>query len=230
MSENFTPVLYTARGHGSSTGWQSTAASNLQQFIWCNLSRDLLALAVDHIGCETFVAAGSSMGSATALYAAIQEPDRVRGVIMARPPTAWQERSQRRRHLRASADRCQSAEEELLQKKRKEMGSSKYFEADGDVGIDNSGGDIVYHCVLRGAASPECDLPALDSEVEAYKRVTCPVLLLALSGDDSHPLSTATALHQVLPQASLHIAEDEMSAIETWPSIISSFLQQISQG
>jgi pimeloyl-ACP methyl ester carboxylesterase len=37
--------------------------------------------------------------TATALYAAIHFPERVRAVIMLRPPTAWKERLDRRKIL-----------------------------------------------------------------------------------------------------------------------------------
>lgn len=44
------------------------------------------------------------MGSATSIYCAIQHPERVIGLILVRPPTAWEERLDRRSTLLGSAD------------------------------------------------------------------------------------------------------------------------------
>ena len=91
-------IAYTARGHGNSHGWEDSAATNPTQFTWQSLSTDMIAMA-DYYEIPRFIAAGSSMGSATSLYAAIQQPERVVGVVMIRPPTAWKERRARRKFL-----------------------------------------------------------------------------------------------------------------------------------
>ena len=80
-------VSYTARGHGESTGWEDTAQSNPEQFQWKNLSNDMNAVS-NYIGVKSYIAAGHSMGSATALYAALNHPTKIEGVILLRPPTA----------------------------------------------------------------------------------------------------------------------------------------------
>ena len=82
-----------------------------------------------------------------------------------------------------------------------------------------------YHFVLQGAAMS--DLPPLDGCSEEYKKITCPVLLLTVEGDEAHPVSTAVALHSLLPTSSLHIAPDKESAIQDWPKIISKFLNKL---
>jgi hypothetical protein len=79
-----------------------------------------------------------------------------------------------------------------------------------------------YYLVLKGAALS--DLPDLESEIDLYRKVICPVLILTVEGDDSHPVGTATALHSVLPTSILHVAVDKKSAMRDWPDVISSFL------
>ena len=54
-------------------------------------------------GLEPVILGGSSMGSASALYAAIQEPSLVSGLILMRPPTAWEERLMRKPQLMQAA-------------------------------------------------------------------------------------------------------------------------------
>jgi pimeloyl-ACP methyl ester carboxylesterase len=124
-------ILYTARGHGDSYGWQDSAESDLNQFTWNSLSWDMLNVS-NHFGFPNFVAGGSSMGAATALYSAINFPDKVKGLIMVRPPTGWSERLERRKYLISSANKC----------KDKNLPGEKY------------------HFVLLGAATS--DFPSVD--------------------------------------------------------------------
>jgi pimeloyl-ACP methyl ester carboxylesterase len=56
-----TLITYTARGHGDSRGWETTAESNPAQFTWENLADDMVAIA-DSLQYDQFIAAGSSMG------------------------------------------------------------------------------------------------------------------------------------------------------------------------
>ena len=76
--------------------------------------------------------------------------------------------------------------------------------------------------MLQGAAL--ADLPDIESEIEMYRKVRCPVLILTVEGDPAHPVSTATALENVLPNSELHIAADTESAFREWPQIIAAFL------
>src|SRR5205814_608983 len=41
------------------------------------------------VGAETAVLGGASMGTATALHAAVRAPERVEGLVLTIPPTAW---------------------------------------------------------------------------------------------------------------------------------------------
>ena len=93
---------YTARGHGDSTGWESTAEVDGDQFTWKRLGRDMLGVASD-LGISSFVSAGSSQGSATALFAAMYDPARVKAVIMIRPPSAWSRKPKKKLE---SAEKC----------------------------------------------------------------------------------------------------------------------------
>ena len=101
-------VSYTTRGHGESTGWEESAQSNPEQFQWKYLSNDMNAVS-NYIGVKSYIAAGSSMGSATALYSALNHPSKIQGVILLRPPTAWEERVARRDKLLSNADACEQA-------------------------------------------------------------------------------------------------------------------------
>ncbi len=108
-------TYYTARGHGVSTGWEEAAAvaagdavnepppREKNMFHWASLGRDMLGVA-DALGIGEFVAIGQSMGAASALYAAIESPERISAIIMIRPPTAWESRRARRAQILADAE------------------------------------------------------------------------------------------------------------------------------
>lgn len=79
FARDFTVLAYDARGHGASEPVRDPAA-----YTYPALSRDLREL-LDHVGWETAVMAGASMGAATAIRLAMEEPHRPRAVVMARP-------------------------------------------------------------------------------------------------------------------------------------------------
>ncbi len=76
-------VTYDARNHG-----ESPDATASDQLTWKALTRDLFAVA-DSTGHEHFVAGGVSMGAATALTAATLAPERILGLVLVIPPSAW---------------------------------------------------------------------------------------------------------------------------------------------
>ena len=187
-------ISYTARGHGNSIGWENTAETNPEQFTWQNkLSDDMISLA-NKFQLSKFIACGSSMGSATSLYAAIKYPELVHSIILMRPPTAWNDRLLRRKTLLSSANKCQEANK-----------------------------DELYHLVIRGTAYS--DLPSLEDK-ESYEKIKCPILILTIEGDDSHPISTAQAIKTMIPHAELYISDNEKNAKKKWPNIIKTFIEQ----
>jgi 3-oxoadipate enol-lactonase len=201
----FNVLRYTARGHGKSTGWESDAEERPEQFTWRFLAHDMLA-AADCYHLSKFVVGGNSMGSATALYAAIQQPTRVAGLILIRPPTAWQERDARRGQLLAAADRL-----------RDRVGNSEEKE-------EETPQRTAVHFVLRGTAYS--DLPPVDSPEYALI-AHLPTLILTIEDDPAHPVSTAEMLARLLPQSSLQIAASSAEAAAAWPALIQSFLATI---
>ena len=98
LETSTTFLSYTARGHGESAGWEKTADTNILQFSWQNLAKDASVI-LSGLQFEKAVISGSSMGAATSLYYAINNPDRVIGLILIRPPTAWESRIARRERL-----------------------------------------------------------------------------------------------------------------------------------
>lgn len=123
-------LAYTARGHGKSRGWKAAAKREEHNtFLWDRLSADMLQVAYSH-GLDKFIAVGQSMGGASALYAALQAPDRVAALVVMRPPTCGETRVERRAQMLRAADKLR---------------------------VDGSDGDAT---VLAGAAAADLDCAA----------------------------------------------------------------------
>jgi len=103
---DFSLVLYDARGHGDSKGWEP-AAQCIQQFHWRSLAIDMLAVASHCRPASSAVRGaflgGYSMGASSALWAAYLYPTAVRGLVLLSVTTAWEIREARRGKLLAIA-------------------------------------------------------------------------------------------------------------------------------
>ena len=82
LAQHFTVLSFDARGHG-----ESPPVTDEAMYTYAALSLDLRGL-LDLVGWERAVFAGASMGGATAARVAMEQPDRVQALIIARPASA----------------------------------------------------------------------------------------------------------------------------------------------
>ena len=85
LTDRFRVIRYDARGHG-----ESDATANPDDYAYPPRRRR--PRPGDRPGVDRFVAGGASMGSATALHAAVQAPERIVALVLLIPPTAWETR------------------------------------------------------------------------------------------------------------------------------------------
>ena len=69
--------------------------------------------------------------------------------------------------------------------------------------------------------------PTDDFDQKEYQKIQCPVLLLTIEGDDTHPVSTAQALHDIITTSTLHVAVNIEEAAAEWPAVIQHFLSSL---
>ena len=198
-------LRYDARGHGESTG-----VGHPSGYAWHRLADDLLAL-LDHVFPRTRVhGVGPSMGTGTLLHAAVRNPSRFASLTLAIPPTAWETRRAQGQAYRDNADLVEREGVGAFV----ELGST----APGPPAMAGapvtlpSISEALLPTVLRGAG--DTDLPP----PEVVARITVPVLLLAWTDDPSHPLSTAQALHELLPDSRLVVARTPAEVL-SWPGL-----------
>lgn len=199
-------VRYDARGHG-----QSQASHKPDDYHWRNLGQDMLAVA-DAVDERYFIAGGASMGCATALYAALQAPGRIQGLVLAIPPTAWEKRApQRERYQRMArlggllggrllARTASGKLDELLPPWMIAAEPEKIQATNAALAAMNG---RTLASLLRGAALT--DLPVRDA-LASLREI--PTLILAWVDDPVHPVGSAEELHRLLPKSELYIAKD----------------------
>ncbi|GAA4178690.1 alpha/beta hydrolase [Gryllotalpicola koreensis] len=208
-------VRYDARGHGASTG--TTAEGD---YTWPELAQDLLAL-LDHIAPgEQVDGMGSSMGTATLIYAALAEPSRFRRLVLTSAPTAWQTRAGQAEVYRNLATLIETrglgAFLEL-------MASNEAPLPEAFQGLDADAftpqvGEALAPTVLRGAALS--DLPPVD----AIAAIDVPVLLLPWAGDPGHPVVTSEILRDSLPNARMQLGRS-LAQLRGWGEEAAEFLR-----
>ena len=210
-------LRYDARGHGES-GFTSDPSS----YSWHALALDQIALA-DAVGVDRYVAGGASMGCGTALHAAVLAPERIEGLLLVIPPTAWESRQERvaiwdqvaliieTQGVEAflAAMEAMPDPDPLLGRHEWTLARARTTRATDPARLAG---------VFRGAAT--ADLPPRDQ----IRTISAPALILAWSGDAGHPVSTALQLAELLPNAELAVAGtwDEM---QTWTDRATQFVQ-----
>ena len=210
-------VRYDARGHGSGAPQYEERA-----YRWSALVDDMVWAAPQ----GPFVAGGTGMGSATALFAAVRAPRRVQALVLALPPAAWETRRPEREAHQAAArvverrglpayvralrsqPQPRILAEELPQAQELALRQVRMMD------------EQAVPAILRGAASS--DLPTR----EEVRSVVVPTLILAWEDDPGHPVSTAEQLADLMVMSELHVASN-LSEARLWPTLVRDFLANL---
>lgn len=212
-------LRYDARGHG-----RSGSTENPADLSWRALAEDQLAL-TDALAIDTYVAAGASMGCATALHAAVIAPERIDALVLVIPPTAWSTRAAQTGAYLTMADLIEAGEHELLLEGAAQLPPPDPFidepawsERFPEVLANTD--PVRLARVFRGAAT--ADLPT-EGEIAT---ISAPTLILGWTGDPGHPASTAARLQELIPHAELALAST-MQGLGTWTSRLVAFLSSL---
>jgi pimeloyl-ACP methyl ester carboxylesterase len=215
-------VEYDARGHGLTGGRRE-----VEDYRWSNLAGDLVAL-LDEVGVDGPVDfMGTSMGTGTLLWAAVQEPRRFRRLVLMMPSTAWETRPAQAQFYRELADVAEAEGKAAVMTRFAEQAPAPILEerfaelAENPTAPPAEMPDVpeeLLPWVMRGAAVS--DYPSAE-EVAGLGQ---PALILAEAGDPGHPESTARRLHELLPNSELHVARN-LAAMRQWGARIDGFLR-----
>ncbi|MFK8026076.1 MAG: alpha/beta fold hydrolase [Ilumatobacter sp.] len=211
-----TVTRYDARGHG-----ESESTDDLDAYHWSALALDQLGLA-DVLGIERYVAAGASMGCATALHAAVVAPERIRAMVLVIPPTGWETRAAQTDVYEAGAHVVATQGiEPLIRASRLRPPPDPFIDDPayrevGEAAMRNWDTERLAR-VMLGAARAQ--LP----DRSAIAAIACPTLVLSWTGDAVHPESSADELTELLPDVEHHVASTA-TELATWSTRIAHFV------
>lgn len=213
-------IRYDARGHGE------TASSYIStSYHWRSLADDMTSIA-DALRIDRYMAGGQSMGCATAVYAALEVPHRIEGLVLVTPPTAWEKRSAISDAYRKMAKTSALLGGKLLAKLasrrfRKELPDWLAGAPDEKIKSTMEGLKTMDRKTLSVlyAGAALTDLPPK----EVIRSIDIPALILAWTGDPGHPVEIAAELRRLLPQSHLVVA-GKYSDVEKWPRLMQAFI------
>ncbi|WP_236967124.1 alpha/beta fold hydrolase [Microbacterium aurantiacum] len=198
-------IRLDARGHGGSSGTRDPG-----DYAWDRLADDLLAALDAIVPGESVHGLGPSMGTGTLLHAVLREPARFDSLTLMLPPTAWGTRPAQAQSYLVGAD--------LIERE----GIAAFVELGSTTPVPPALAEApqtgpavdeaLLPTVLRGAAL--ADLPPRKRLVD----VATPTLILAWTGDHTHPLRTATKLDETLPHSRLVVARTPYGVM-AWPGL-----------
>jgi 3-oxoadipate enol-lactonase len=199
-------LRYDARGHGHSTG-----RPDPEDYRWPALAEDLLRLLDYWFPDERVHGVGPSMGAGTLLHAAVKDPDRFDGLTLLLPPTAWSTRTAQAGDYRRLADFIEAHGMERFTAASRLMPRPPATVGTPDT-VPHVSGELL-PSIYRGAAMS--DLPTR----EQMAGIMVPTTLLAWVDDPAHPLSTAMALEELMPRATLQVATTP-EEVHRWPAVL----------
>ncbi|AZG46442.1 alpha/beta fold hydrolase [Gordonia insulae] len=210
-------IRYDARGHGRSSGGRTP-----DEYTWPELGRDLLALLDVVAPGEPVAAIGSSMGTATILYAARAQPDRFDRLVLTTPPTIWDTRAAMATQRIADAVEI---ERDGLAAYMRAAPNTPASPALAEAARHVSPVDVpsaIYPWVLRGSAISDLPPP------EELAALDLPTLILSWTADEAHPVSSGERLAATLPTARLEVAATP-EGLRRWPGMVAGFLNSSSR-
>ncbi|GAA1738105.1 alpha/beta hydrolase [Aeromicrobium alkaliterrae] len=198
-------LRYDARGHAESSG-----TADPDTYRWERLADDLLAL-LDHVAPgEAVHGVGPSMGTGTLLHAVTRDPARFASLTFVTPPTAGRLRREQAETYLTNA--------ELVERE----GLDAFLALDAVSPAVPAMGHapetlptvpaLLMPSVLRGAAAS--DFP----HRRLIIRIQTPTLILAWTGDKTHPMATAKRLHKAIHGSRLEVARTPYGVV-AWPGL-----------
>lgn len=168
---------------------------------------------------------GAILHYLTNIYPISDLQNLIKGAILVIPPTCYDTRATQTEQYKKLANIAKSGMPEIVniikQAPRTEF-SSKYNPGAAEQYFDHLAAlpQEAYISVMRGASVS--DFP----ELELINKISIPVLILARTLDNSHPVKSAELLAQAIPDSHLLIAQNREDVL-AWPRVAGEWIEQI---
>jgi pimeloyl-ACP methyl ester carboxylesterase len=219
-------ISYDARGHGQSDPAPDPAAYRYDDL------RDDLVRVMDEKGIDRAVLAGASMGAHTSLQLALEQPERVAGLVVVTP--AYDPEESRSEESLARWD-------ELADGLR-HGGVEGFIEAYGDPGVPESWRETVFRVIRQRLAAhehPEAVADAMQAaprsqpfaRLDDLGGIDVPTVVVADrdEADPGHPLAIGKAYAEAIPGADLRVEEEGKSPLAWQGSQLSKIIAEVAE-
>lgn len=196
-------------------------------YSWNGLVTELKSI-IESQNCGRAILGGVSMGSGTALYAAIRYPEMVKALVLVTPPPAWEVRVATQAlyekiALKARHDHLPDFLKRIIQRNQD---PPEFFEQQFPdtrkklLELRMSFHPAYYYSIYHGGAISDFPLR------EDLKHVDIPTLIIGDPNDPGHPIAVAREMHELIPNSQLvqvSTFEDYLKLQET----VSYFIKSI---
>jgi pimeloyl-ACP methyl ester carboxylesterase len=197
-------LTYDARGHGHSGGPEDPS-----HYTWESLGRDMSAL-IDHAGETSAIIGGASMGAATALWMAVEQPERVRALAILMPPPLGGPDFQKPDERNAIAGlemlsmgvQAAGIEQTIAFAKNLPGFAASPQEADLKEAWLRAQNPLTLRYAIPGLVKSPFHHP------DDYGRIQAPSIVVAHEGDPLHPVRAAKLLADRIPDCELVVARE----------------------
>jgi pimeloyl-ACP methyl ester carboxylesterase len=217
-------IAYDARGHGT-----SSPAPNPDAYTYDDLGRDLEAV-MDRAEVDRAVLAGASMGAHTAVWMALNQPERVRGLVVITPAFAGGEDDPER-----------LARWDALSAGLRDGGVAGFLAAYGEPDVPARWRDTVLKVIeqrLSQHEHPEALADALHAVPRSHpfgsfadlRAISVPTVVVASDdeADPEHPRAVGEAYAQAIPGARLVTDEPGRSPVAWQGSQLSKLIAALA--
>jgi pimeloyl-ACP methyl ester carboxylesterase len=218
-------IAYDARGHGASDPAPSPDAYRYE-----DLLGDLIDV-LDERGLDRAVLVGASMGAHTILRLALEQPERVAGLVLITPSY----------HPDDFGDPRSLARWDALAEGLRSGGVEGFVEAYGDPGVPEAWRDTTMKVIRQRLAAHEhldavadalANVPRSRpfSALEDLAAIAVPTVVVADrdEADPGHPLAVGEAYAETIPGARLVVEEEGKSPIAWQGSQLSQVIADVS--
>jgi pimeloyl-ACP methyl ester carboxylesterase len=218
-------VAYDARGHGS-----SDPAPQPDAYTYEDLVADLVGVMDGH-GMDRAVLAGASMGAHTSLRLALEQPERVAGLVVITPSY----------HEDDFGGDASLARWDALAEGLRTGGVEGFVEAYGDPGVPEAWRETTLRVIRQRLAAhehPDAVADALQhvprsrpfGAVADLAAISVPTVVVADrdEADPGHPLAVGEAYAEAIPGARLVVEEEGKSPIAWQGSQLSQVITEVT--